>query len=219
MKNILITGGTGNLGKTVVQTLSNADYHLHLAVRKLAEENGKHKSYYQADLADSEQAASFVEAILGSAGGIDAGIFLAGGFAPGALENTKVEDIQKMVEINFATAFTIVKRLVAHFRTTGGGKLIFIGSNAAMNVQSASHSLAYSLSKKMLYDFSELLNASEKDAGISAHILLPETIDTETNRSAMPGADFSKWIKTESIAQTILDIIDGKEPRTVIPFS
>ncbi|MCE7063923.1 SDR family NAD(P)-dependent oxidoreductase [Dyadobacter sp. CY326] len=218
MKNILITGGAGHLGKTVVQTLADQDYHLHLAVRKNSDSNNVNVFNYEADLADSEQADAFFQDVLSSNDRIHAGVFLAGGFAAGGLEKAAMRDITDMVNLNFATAFTTAKNLIAHYRANGGGKLIFIGSKLAMEPQTANDNFAYSLSKQMLYNFHDLINKSGKSDGISAHILLPEIIDTALNRSFMPDADFSKWTSTEAIAQTILDIIEDRELRTEITF-
>ena len=39
-----------------------------------------------------------------------------------------------------------------------------------------------------------------KDAGITANVILPGTIDTLANRKAMAKADFSKWVRPTSIA-------------------
>jgi NAD(P)-dependent dehydrogenase (short-subunit alcohol dehydrogenase family) len=43
-----------------------------------------------------------------------------------------------------------------------------------------------------------------KGTGIRANSILPSIIDTETNRQAIPGADFSTWPKPEDIASVIL---------------
>ncbi|HEY6351660.1 MAG TPA: SDR family oxidoreductase, partial [Candidatus Angelobacter sp.] len=43
-----------------------------------------------------------------------------------------------------------------------------------------------------------------KGTGIRVNSVLPSIIDTEPNRKAMPGADFSKWPKPEEIARAIL---------------
>jgi len=37
---------------------------------------------------------------------------------------------------------------------------------------------------------------------------LPGTMDTPANRKSMPGADFSKWAKTEDVAELVLSIAD-----------
>ncbi|MCD9017120.1 SDR family NAD(P)-dependent oxidoreductase [Parachryseolinea silvisoli] len=217
MENILLTGGTGNLGQTVVKVLADGGYHVHLAVRKDAA-GGGNVSYYPTELTDSAQAGAFVQNVINVGKNIRAGVFLAGGFAAGNLAKTSMEDIQSMIQVNFATAFNTAQELIAYYKTVGGGKLIFVGSKAAMDFKGAGNMLAYSLSKQLLYNFSTLINESEKASGVTSHILLPGTIDTETNRGFMPNADVSKWIKPEAIAGVIKDIVSGKETRAVIEF-
>ena len=43
-----------------------------------------------------------------------------------------------------------------------------------------------------------------KDAGLTANVILPGTMDTPTNREAMPRADVSKWVHPENVASLIL---------------
>jgi NAD(P)-dependent dehydrogenase (short-subunit alcohol dehydrogenase family) len=218
MGNILLTGGTGNLGKTVVQVLADGGYHVHQAVRKDVKADAGNVSYYPTELTDGAKAGTFVQQVLDAGKSIRAGVFLAGGFAAGNLAKASMADIQSMIEVNFATAFHAAQKLVAYYKTVGGGKLIFIGAKGAMDFKGATNNLAYSLSKQLLYNFSTMINESEKASGITSHILLPSTIDTETNRGFMPNADFSKWVKPEVMAGVIKDIVAGKELRSVIEF-
>ncbi|WAC14632.1 SDR family NAD(P)-dependent oxidoreductase [Dyadobacter pollutisoli] len=218
MSNILMTGGTGNLGKSVVETLSAAGYHLHLSVREINEPGTDKISYYQTDLESPGQSENLVKSVLDTENDILAGVFLAGGFVPGGLEKTGWDDISKMISLNFATAFNTAQSLLAHFRQKGAGKLIFVGAKAAMDSGSAINNVAYSLSKQLLFNFSEMVNESENKNGITSHILLPGTLDTALNRGFMPDADFSKWTSTIAIAETISDIIGGQEIRSVISF-
>jgi NAD(P)-dependent dehydrogenase (short-subunit alcohol dehydrogenase family) len=213
-----MTGGTGNLGKTVVDTLLTAGYHLHLSVHEAGNAATENISYYQTDLASPEQSEMLVKSVLEKEKTILAGAFLAGGFISGGLETVKWDDFSKMVSLNFATAFNTAQPLLDHFRQRGGGKLIFIGAKAAMKDSSAIGNLAYSLSKQLLFNFSALINESENKNGITSHILLPGTLNTALNRGFMPDADFSKWTSTVAIAETISDIIAGKETRSVISF-
>jgi NAD(P)-dependent dehydrogenase (short-subunit alcohol dehydrogenase family) len=48
--------------------------------------------------------------------------------------------------------------------------------------------------------------AENAEAGISANVVLPGTMDTAANRKAMAAADFSKWVRTEQVAQLILSL-------------
>ncbi len=218
MKHILITGGTGNLGKTVVNKLLESDYQLHLATREQTDSSEGNVQQYTTELTSPHDSQLLVEKILDKTDAISAGIFIAGGFVSGSLLQTSMEDVNSMLQLNFATAFNSVIPLVDHYRKSGGGKLIFIGAKAANNNSTAINNLAYSLSKQMLFNFTALINESEASFGITAHILLPGALDTEQNRHQMPDADFSKWTSPSAIAVSIQNIIKGDETRNVIEF-
>jgi NAD(P)-dependent dehydrogenase (short-subunit alcohol dehydrogenase family) len=60
-----------------------------------------------------------------------------------------------------------------------------------------------------------------KDAGLTANVVLPGTMDTPANRKAMPGADFSKWLKPADVADLVLWLADERATRvtgTAIPI-
>jgi NAD(P)-dependent dehydrogenase (short-subunit alcohol dehydrogenase family) len=40
-----------------------------------------------------------------------------------------------------------------------------------------------------------------KDAGLTANVILPGTMDTPANRKSMPNADFSKWLQPSAVAE------------------
>jgi len=42
---------------------------------------------------------------------------------------------------------------------------------------------------------------------VTVNGVLPTTIDTPANRSNMPDADPSKWVRPESIAQTLIFLV------------
>ena len=52
-----------------------------------------------------------------------------------------------------------------------------------------------------------------KDAGLTANVVLPGTIDTPTNRKAMPNADFSKWIQPSDVVNLVLSLTAERASR------
>ncbi|MGA7991325.1 MAG: SDR family oxidoreductase, partial [Thermoanaerobaculia bacterium] len=63
---------------------------------------------------------------------------------------------------------------------------------------------AYAASKAAAVAMFASLAADLKGTGVRVNTVLPGIIDTEANRKAMPGADFSKWPKPEEVARVIL---------------
>lgn len=218
MSVILLTGGAGNLGKTVVDTLYEAGHSLHLTVMNDNDITHSKGVKYPADLTSMEDAEKTVQAVISKAGTINAAVFLAGGYMAGGLDKVTAADIYKMVKLNFETAFHVVVKLISYFKNSGGGRLIFTGAKAAMDNTTASGNIAYALSKQMLFSFCSMINESEKANNTTAHILLPNTLDTELNRSLMPEADFTKWTKPADVAAAIKNIIEDTETGTIIRF-
>jgi len=50
----------------------------------------------------------------------------------------------------------------------------------------------------------ESMAAELKGDGINVNCILPGTIDSPKNRLDIPGADHSRWVKPESLADVIL---------------
>ncbi len=217
MQNLFITGGTGNLGIQVCKALDNEKYMLHLAVRHLKDvQAGDSKKYYELDLNNDNSTNNALAILDSSFGKIHAGIFMAGGYMSGNYKSTGATDFEKMINLNFFTAYHAAKYLLQHFENNGGGKLIFVGAKAATNGNIAFDNLPYALSKLMLINFSEIINAGFTNSSISSHVLLPGTLDTEKNRQDMPNADFATWTKTEQITDAVKAILSGNEKKTII---
>jgi NAD(P)-dependent dehydrogenase (short-subunit alcohol dehydrogenase family) len=217
MKHLVITGGKGNLGKTISHRLHEHGYHLHLAVRGHESVGSERLSHYSVDVSADDAAATWIEH-LATKNELSAGIFLAGGFVAGDLLSSSMQQIREMVELNVATAFNLALPLLRHFRSHGGGRLIFMGARIATDPKQAVLNSAYSLSKLMLLNLAELINASDSSYHSSAHIILPGTLDTAANRELMPEADRSAWTSPDLIAETIENILNKKETRTLIPL-
>lgn len=217
MKNILITGASGNLGKTIVAAFEQAaDYHINIISREEVQ-GSKNLKAFHIDLLDEISAASLVEEIIETQQHLDAVIFLTGGYIGGDVTQNSSADIQKMMAVNVATAHNIAGPLIKINRQQKRKlNLIFIGAKAAMEDSTSVNNIAYALSKKTLYHYVTLINESESEAGTSAHIILLGTLDTAFNREAMPDADFTKWTSPLDIAMRIKKLVDWLLLETVI---
>ena len=126
-----------------------------------------------------------------------------GGFAMGSFAETDGEALRHMYSLNFETAYFLVRALLPKFEQQGGGQFIFIGSRPALDPKAGKNLIAYSLSKSLVFHLAELVEAYGHDKGIRATVIVPSTINTPANRSAMPDADFSKWVSSDAIAETV----------------
>jgi NAD(P)-dependent dehydrogenase (short-subunit alcohol dehydrogenase family) len=211
VKNILITGATGNLGTVVVEFFAARGYTVFALVSagKTPRENqSANVTFWETDLTVEDSTAHVVGKIVKHHGHLDAAFLLAGGFAMGDLQASPLEAVHKMIAINFDTAYTVARAVHQHMNTQeAGGKLVFVGAKPAFETGSGSAMIGYTLSKSMLFKLADMLNADSAKSKVYCSVIVPGTIDTLTNRQAMPKADFSAWVKPETIAQELEKII------------
>jgi NAD(P)-dependent dehydrogenase (short-subunit alcohol dehydrogenase family) len=107
-----------------------------------------------------------------------------------------------MMNLNLKSAFLCCKHVVPVMQRRGGGRIVTVSSRAATKVFPGIS--AYAAAKAGLLAFSETLASEVLKDNITVNAILPSVIDTPANRKAMPGADYSAWVKPEEIARVLL---------------
>lgn len=204
-ESIIITGANGNLGSAVCRKLYDEGYHIDAALGpgNQLEDHGERLHQEPVDLMKADKAGEFVEGAIRRRGRVSAGILLVGGFAMGRLKDTDPEQLDKMISLNFRTAFHMVRALFPHFEEKGGGRFVLVGAKPVFNPGAGKDLFAYTLTKTMIVKMAELINAEPTEKNIRAAVIAPSVIDTPPNREAMPDADFSDWVPPERIAEAI----------------
>jgi NAD(P)-dependent dehydrogenase (short-subunit alcohol dehydrogenase family) len=206
MKTILVTGSNGNLGKVVVEKFLTEKYDVIGTVSGKPSSDTKTEKgveQFAVDLTDENASADFVSAVIEKYKQIDIAVLTAGGFAMGDISSTSEPAISKQYKLNFSTAYNIARPVFMQMKKQGYGRIFLIGSRPGLSAHKGKGMVAYSLSKSLLFHLAELLNDESKGINIVTSVVIPSTIDTPQNRSAMPDADFSKWVKPEVIADII----------------
>lgn len=206
-KNVIITGAAGNLGKAVVQKFINEGYRviaIILPSDSLEGQPGDDLVVYKADLSDESEAKNTVEKIYKNHVEVHAALLLAGGYAFGGIGDADGEVLKKMFTLNFETAYYTARPVFDKMKDQKeGGKILMMGARPALNAKEGKNSLAYALSKSLIFKFADMLNAEGASKNVTATVVAPSIIDTPPNREAMPDADFSKWVKPEEIADVM----------------
>lgn len=211
MRNILITGAAGNLGTVVTDYFVDRGHTVFALVSpgKASQANQKKGlSYWETDLTNEDLTAQVVDKIVKQHSHIDAAFLFAGGFGMGDIAASSLETIHKMLAINFDTAYTVTRAVYQHMSgREAGGKVVFVGAKPALETGSGSAMVGYTLSKTLLFKLADMLNADSAKSKVSCSVIVPGTIDTTANRQSMPKADFSAWVKPETIAQELEKIL------------
>lgn len=205
-KNVLITGASGNLGKATVDKFLKEGYNVIATVtpgKTLGFAAGGVKTY-EADLTAEDAVNKVVGQIISDHSTLEAALLLVGGFAAGNIEKTDGALLKKMFALNFDTAYFVARPVFKQMVTQpDGGKIVLVGSRPALQPKDGKNTLAYSLSKSLIFKLADFLNAEGSSKNVTTSVIVPSTIDTEVNRKAMPDKDFSAWVKPEEIAEAI----------------
>jgi NAD(P)-dependent dehydrogenase (short-subunit alcohol dehydrogenase family) len=205
-KNIaLVTGANGGLGIHVTKALLDAGFAVVGLAPKIQQPDFDHPQFtaLAASLDSLDAAKKAVDTVLARFGKIDVLAHLVGGFAGGqTVADTDDATFQRMFEMNLNSAFHILRAVIPPMRKAGAGRIIAIGSRAAEDPGPSVG--AYSASKTALVSLMRTVALENKDADITANVILPGTMDTPANRKAMPGADISTWVQPASVASLIV---------------
>jgi NAD(P)-dependent dehydrogenase (short-subunit alcohol dehydrogenase family) len=206
MKNkiAIVTGANGGLGSFVTQALLDAGATVVGVSRDIQQSSFNHPAFTSlpADLLTAAGAATMVASVTARFGRIDVLAHTVGGFAGGkSIADTDDAVFQRMFDLNLNSTFYLLRAAIPALRKTGNGRIIAIGSRAALEPGAGVG--AYSASKAAMVSLIRTVALENKDAGLTANVILPGTMDTPVNRKAMPNADVSKWVRPATIASLI----------------
>jgi NAD(P)-dependent dehydrogenase (short-subunit alcohol dehydrogenase family) len=204
---VLVTGAKGGLGTSVTQTFLDAGATVVGVSRSIQDSDFPHSAFaaMRAELSSGEAARDLVDRVIAKYRRIDVLAHLVGGFAGGkSIADTDDATLEQMLDMNVRSAFHIIRAVVPHMRNQGSGRILAIGSRAA--VDPAARIGAYSASKAALVSLIRTVAIENKDTGISANVVLPGTMDTPANRAGDPQADFSKWVQPAQVAALLLHL-------------
>jgi NAD(P)-dependent dehydrogenase (short-subunit alcohol dehydrogenase family) len=204
-KTALVTGANGGLGTHVTKALLDAGFAVVGLAPKIQQSDFVHPNFTALPAAlDSLAAAKkATDTVIARFGKIDVLAHLVGGFAGGrTIADTDDTTFQRMIDMNLTSAFHILRAVLPHMRKAGPGRIIAIGSRAAENPGPTVG--ADGASKAALVSLIRTVALENKDAGITANVILPGTMDTPANRKAMLGADTATWVQPASVASLIV---------------
>jgi len=203
-KVVLVTGADGGLGTYVTQAFLDAGATVIGTSRKIQQSafNGQRFAAMPAEISTREGAKVLADQVIARFGRLDVLVHTVGGFAGGqTVAETDDATFQRMFDLNLNAVFHILRATIPPLRKTGDGRIIAIGSRAALEPGPGVG--AYSASKAAMVSLIRTVAQENKDAGLRANVILPGTMDTPANRKAMPTADFSKWVPPAGVASLV----------------
>ncbi len=211
----IITGASSGIGKATAIAFASSGIDLCLIGRsedKLSEvaaqvaEYGGQVKTVATDLSQVAQVRSLFASLAEQFGPIDILVNSAGIGYTNLLQDTPLEDWEKVIRINLTSIFQAVVGLLPSMRQRGRGTIINVASVAGL--QPFPGWGAYCVSKAALVAFGQCLAQEERRHGIRVTTICPGAVDTpiwdtETVQVKLPR---EAMLKPETVAQTILHV-------------
>jgi NAD(P)-dependent dehydrogenase (short-subunit alcohol dehydrogenase family) len=219
---VLITGAKGGLGSFVTNTFLDAGAFVVGTSRSISQSDFPIATFLaeSVDFTKPADVNKMVERVVSQFGRLDILVHVLGGFAGGkTVAETDDATWEQMRDLNLNSAFYVLRAAVPHLRKSGSGRVIAIGSLTATEPHAGL--AAYVTFKSALAMLVRSVAVENKDAGVTANVILPGTMDTPANRKAMPTADFTKWLQPQDVANLALWLADtnaGHITGAVIPI-
>ena len=209
---ILVTGATGGFGPTMVERLLRdytvvAMYRAADAWQELQQALGSPGNLHglQGDLGDPAGLERELARVREQTGPLYGLVHLAGGFSGGSVAETDLAAWQRMLTLNLTNAFVAIRAVLPQLQERGTGRIVAVGSAAV--ARRPAGLAGYTVSKAGLHALIEVLAKELKDSGITANIVLPESLATPAMTA---GTDSSKLVPLQQVAETIAFLLgDG----------
>jgi NAD(P)-dependent dehydrogenase (short-subunit alcohol dehydrogenase family) len=85
-----------------------------------------------------------------------------------------------------------------------GGRIVNVSARPALEPRLAAGMVAYAASKSAVAALTQALAQETVGEEIWVNAVAPSILDTPTNRAAMPGAEYEKWVAPADLARLIV---------------
>jgi len=187
-KVALVTGGSRGIGAAISKRLAADGASVALtyakdsssaaAVVREIESFGGKAIAIQADAADAKAVTAAVEKAVATLGRLDVLVNNAGTAIPKTFEETTLEEMDRLVDLNVRGVFVTTHAALKHMND--GGRIIMIGSAVGERVQ-VPGLVAYAATKGAVKLFTQGLSREVGSRGITVNNVQPGPIDTDLN--------------------------------------
>src|SRR3979490_3070923 len=187
-KTALITGGSRGIGAAIAKRLAADGANVAItytkgadaaaAVVKEIERACRKAIAIQADAADADAVKAAVEKTVKTFGQLDILVNNAGTAVPKRFEETTLEELDRLMDINVRGVFVATQAALKHMKS--GGRIISIGS--AVGERALTPGLVpYSATKGAVKMFTQGLSREVANPGDTVNNVQPGPIDTDTH--------------------------------------
>jgi len=208
-KRILVTGGTKEIGKAVVNRLQAGGGTV-LATARSIPQGGNPEQFIQADVSTRAGADHVIKTTLDRLGGLDILINSVGGIsAPGGGVLALTDEIwQQEFELNLFSAVRLDRGFLPAMLKQGSGVIIHVSSiQRTLPLHEAT--LAYAAAKAALTNYSKGLSKDVSPRGIRVNSVAPGFTETEAATRLIERLAAQAGTDTTAARQNLMNSLGG----------
>jgi 3-oxoacyl-[acyl-carrier protein] reductase len=175
-KVAFVTGASSGIGAAVARALAAEGVKLGLASRTPADPQLPDCLTVSCDVRDRAQVEAAVAATVDRFGGLDIVVANAGVGSWGLFEDTPVEDLDEMVDVNVRGLFHTVGAVLPYLKARGAGDIITLASEAGR--RGLPNEAAYVATKFAQVGFTRSLDHELRGSGIRCSSICPGGVAT-----------------------------------------
>lgn len=210
---VLVTGGTGALGRAVCLAFAGQGAKVVATYRSSQEfqaletagtSAGVRIEGAQVDVTDDSAVKGLVSKLIQSHGKVDVAVNVVGGYAGGAKVWEHGADVlDRMLSLNLRSLFAVAGAVIPSMLERKKGAIVSVAAKAGLDHPAGS--AVYAASKAAALSLAGTLATELKGTGVRVNSVLPNVIDTPANRRDMGKPNGAPgWVSPEEIARVIL---------------
>ncbi len=221
-KVVIVTGGSGGIGKAIVNRLAESGANvISVYYKNLPLESSENNiTWFQVNLEQATEWDKLVSFVQNKFGKIDVLINSAGLLEPGNFLSLQEDQLRKMIDINFTSVITGTHKTLKIMMNQGFGHIINIGSLGG--IVPMPYSAVYSATKFALRGFTFSLAEELKGTGIKLSLvtlgsIVTKMLDYEAQDNDTAISFVSKPISPITVANSVLKVIHEPKAESIIP--
>ncbi|HVE59461.1 MAG TPA: glucose 1-dehydrogenase [Pyrinomonadaceae bacterium] len=224
-KVVIVTGASSGIGRATALLFAKNGSNV-IAVGRNEKELGALREQVQgkkgsvkvhlADIRENSQVERLVNDTVQNFGQIDVLVNSAGIIMTGTIENTTLDDWDKMMDINLRSLFFMMQKCIPHLEKTKGN---IVNVSSVSGTRSFPNVLAYCVSKAGVDQLTRCSALELAPKGIRVNAVNPGVVVTNLHkRGGMADEDYQKFLKNSKTTHPLGRAGEAKEVADLIYF-